>query len=113
MSDILRDEACTKANITECQELCNVQYFGNKNFYNILTNKCEEYLGSCPQESSLDKSVNKCVKPDGSVVSNETEIKPTEKQECGENATFNLEFGVCTCNEGWFQNAESGLCTET
>jgi hypothetical protein len=65
---IFREEPCTKENIIECQDICAIQYFGSKDFYNIVTNECEQYLSSCPEGSSLDKAVNKCVSADGSVI---------------------------------------------
>ena len=66
---IFREEPCTRETIKDCQEICAVQYFGSKDFYNIVTNECESFLSNCPENSQLDKSINKCVAPDGSVVS--------------------------------------------
>lgn len=50
----------------ECKQICSIQFFGQKDFYNEAKHQCEEMV-SCSGEYTLDEKINQCVDSLGNV----------------------------------------------
>lgn len=102
-------EPCTQSTLATCQQACRTMFFGLRDFYDIRTNTCQQWV-TCPLPTVLDKEINQCVGQDGKVVVADPMNAP--EKVCGVNSIWNSDFQSCICNTGWFKDPATNLCDQ-
>ena len=96
-TDYAQGLGCSQANISVCQNECQVMYFGGKDFYRLSTDECEQFVDCTGLQNGqhtylIDNNINKCVsKIDSSLYSPAANVSSNNQtdEECGVNSELN------------------------